>query len=64
MKVRLTLTIDEDVLKRARLYAKTTNTSISKLVQDYLNKITKNEKDWKKSIVRKNIDKERACKEK
>lgn len=64
MKVRLTLTIDEDVLKRARLYAKTTNTSLSKLVQDYLNKITKNEKDWKKSIVRKNIDKERARKEK
>lgn len=64
MKVRLTLTIDEDVLKRAKLYAKTTNTSISKMVQDYLDKITKNEKDGKKSIDRKKIEKERVSKEK
>ena len=63
MKVRLTLTVDEDVLKRARLYAKTTNTSISKLVQDYLNKITQNEKGGKKSNAKKNR-KERASKEK
>ena len=53
MTVKLNLTIDEDVVKRTKRYAKRTNTSISKMVQDYLDKATKNEKTHKKSYVEK-----------
>ena len=44
MTVKLNLTIDEDVVKRTKRYAKKTNTSISKMVQEYLDKTTQNEK--------------------
>lgn len=53
MTVKLNLTIDEEVVKRTKRYAKRTNTSISKMVQEYLDKTTKNEKTDKKSFVEK-----------
>ncbi len=53
MTVKLNLTIDEDVVKRTKRYAKKANTSISKIVQEYLDKTTKNEKAEKKSFVEK-----------
>ena len=53
MTVKLNLTIDEDVVKRTKRYAKKTNTSISKMVQEYLDKTTQNEKKDKKSFVEK-----------
>jgi Family of unknown function (DUF6364) len=53
MTVKLNLTIDEDVVKRTKRYAKRTNTSISKMVQEYLDKTTQNEKADKKSFVEK-----------
>ena len=53
MTVKLNLTIDEDVVKRTKRYAKRTNTSISKMVQEYLDKTTQNEMANKKSFVEK-----------
>lgn len=53
MTVKLNLTIDEDVVKRTKRYAKRINTSISKMVQEYLDKTTQNEKSDKKSFVEK-----------
>ena len=53
MTVKLNLTIDEDVVKRTKRYAKRTNTSISKMVQEYLDKTTQSEKTDKKSFVEK-----------
>lgn len=53
MTVKLNLTIDEDVVKRTKRYAKKTKISISKMVQDYLDKTTQNEKAVKKSFVEK-----------
>jgi post-segregation antitoxin (ccd killing protein) len=44
MTVKLNLTIDEEVVQRSKLFAKTRNTSISKIVQEYLDKATQNEK--------------------
>jgi hypothetical protein len=53
MTVKLNLTIDEDVVKRTKLYAKKANTSISKMVQEYLDKATQGEKVDKRSFVEK-----------
>ena len=53
MTVKLNLTIDEEVVKRTKRYAKRTKTSISKMVQEYLDKTTENEKTDKKSFVKK-----------
>lgn len=53
MTVKLNLTIDEDVVKRSRRYAKRKNTSISKLVQEFLDNATQAEKSEKKSFVEK-----------
>jgi Family of unknown function (DUF6364) len=44
MTVKLNLTIDEEVVKRSKLFAKRKNVSISKIVQEYLDKATQNEK--------------------
>jgi hypothetical protein len=53
MTVKLNLTIDEDVVKRTKRFAKKTNTSISKMVQEYLDKATQSAKADKKSFVEK-----------
>jgi 2-phosphoglycerate kinase len=44
MTVKLNLTIDEEVVQRSKFFAKRKNTSISKIVQEYLDKATQNEK--------------------
>ena len=53
MTVKLNLTIDEEVVERTRRYAKKANTSISKIVQEYLDKTTQNEKVKAVSFVEK-----------
>lgn len=40
MSTKLTLKIDEDVIERAKNYAKMHNTSVSSLVEVYLQKVT------------------------
>ncbi len=53
MTVKLNLTIDEDVVKRTKRFAKKRNISISKIVQEYLDKTTQNEKVKVESFVEK-----------
>ncbi len=43
MTTKLTLTIDESVIRRAKDYARKTGRSLSELVESYLEMITKSE---------------------
>lgn len=49
MKTRLNLTIDEDLLKKVKLYADKNNESISNLVEEYFETIVKKPK--RKSLL-------------
>ncbi len=40
MRAKLTLTIEESVIKRAKHYAKNTGKSLSELIENYLNNLT------------------------
>lgn len=40
MRTKLTLTIDKQVVDKAKLYAKKKNRSVSKLVEEYLKSIS------------------------
>jgi hypothetical protein len=40
MKARINLTVEEEVLKKAKYYAEEHNTSVSEMVETYLKKIT------------------------
>ena len=44
MDKKLTLSLDEDVIKTAKEYAKSNNISLSKLIESYLGLLTKNKK--------------------
>lgn len=50
MATKLTLTIDKEVIDRAKRYAEKTGRSLSHLVESYLNNITKSEPDLKKKL--------------
>jgi Family of unknown function (DUF6364) len=41
MTAKLTLTVEETVISKAKLYAKATGKSVSELVENYLDSITK-----------------------
>ena len=45
MDAKLTLKLDKDVIERAKRFAKAYNTSISKMVERYLDQVTKSETD-------------------
>jgi len=47
MKKKLTLTIDESVKERAKEYATQHQTSVSEMVEKYLDSVTKEERDFK-----------------
>lgn len=40
MDVKLTLKLDEDIIKKAKLFAAQNNTSLSRLIENYLLQIT------------------------
>ncbi|MCU0417652.1 MAG: DUF6364 family protein [Cytophagaceae bacterium] len=40
MDVKLTLKLDEDVIRKAKQFALNHDTSLSKLIENYLNKLT------------------------
>ncbi|WP_181305904.1 DUF6364 family protein [Rufibacter sp. XAAS-G3-1] len=44
MDTKLTLLLDKDIIERAKLYASTKKTSLSKLIESYLDRITAEEK--------------------
>lgn len=45
MTTKLTLTVEESVIKRAKSYAKHTGRSLSELVENYLNTLTEERRD-------------------
>lgn len=44
MNTKLTLNLDKDVIDEAKTYAKSHSVSLSKLVENYLNSLTKDSK--------------------
>lgn len=42
MITKLTLTVDKTIIERAKAYAKSTGRSLSELIENYLDTITKN----------------------
>ena len=49
MNTKLTLTIEQDVIEKAKDYAKNTNRSLSNIIENYLKSLTKDESKVKKS---------------
>ena len=47
MKTKLTLTIEEEIIKRAKKYAKDKNHSLSGIIENYLKILTKEEQKGK-----------------
>lgn len=45
MDTKLTIKIDSDVISRAKRYAQLRRTSLSKMVESFLDSVTKNEPD-------------------
>lgn len=45
MQKKLTLSINEHIIERAKSYAKNTGRSLSEIIESYLEKITKPEQD-------------------
>lgn len=45
MTTKLTLTVEENVIKKAKLYAKHTGRSLSELIENYLESLTEENKD-------------------
>jgi len=40
MTSKLTLTVEQSIIEKAKIYAKTTNRSLSKLIENYLENLT------------------------
>ena len=47
MNTKLTLTIEQEIIKRAKDYAKEKNRSLSDIIENYLKVLTKEEKQQK-----------------
>jgi predicted HicB family RNase H-like nuclease len=50
MDTKLTLKLDQDVIEKAKQYAKSKSISLSVLIENYLQKITSEEKSKRKSL--------------
>ena len=51
MNTKLTLNLEQSIIEKAKHYAKSQNTSLSKLIENYLQKITFNSKNEKEKIT-------------
>lgn len=51
MDTKLTLKLNQSVIEKAKIYAKTKKTSVSKLIENYLHSITENSSDNKQDIT-------------
>lgn len=51
MENKLTLRLNEDVIEKAKLYAKSHNISLSKMIESYLESLTKNEEAIKNKFT-------------
>ena len=47
MNTKLTLTIEQEIIKRAKQYAKDKNSSLSDIIENYLKALTKEEEKQK-----------------
>lgn len=48
MNTKLTLSLDKDIVEEAKVYAKSNKMSLSKLIENYLNSLTKSSKKPRK----------------
>ena len=51
METKLTLRLDESVIQRAKIYARSHKISLSKMIESYLDSITKQKEDEKKTSI-------------
>lgn len=51
METKLTLRLNDDVIKRAKTYARSHNISLSKMIETYLDSITRPKDDAKKISI-------------
>jgi hypothetical protein len=51
METKLTLTLNQDVIERAKVYARNHNISLSTMIESYLNSITKQKEVEKKATI-------------
>jgi len=51
MDTKLTLKLNRAVIEKAKIYAKAKNTSVSKLIENYIQSITENSSDDKQEIT-------------
>lgn len=45
MRAKLTVTVEKDIIKKAKSYAKHTGRSLSELIENYLKKLTEGHSD-------------------
>jgi hypothetical protein len=51
METKLTLRLNDNVIERAKLYARSNRISLSKMIESYLDSLTKEKKDENKSPI-------------
>ncbi len=51
METKLTLRLDDDVIKRAKIYAHSHRISLSKMIETYLDSITKQKEEEKRISI-------------
>jgi hypothetical protein len=51
MDTKLTLRLNDNVIERAKIYARNHKTSLSKMVESYLDSITKQKGEEKKTLI-------------
>lgn len=50
MNTKLTLRLNDNVIERAKIYARSHNISLSKMIESYLDSITKQNEEEKKNV--------------
>jgi hypothetical protein len=51
METKLTLRLEGSIIERAKIYAKNHNTSLSKMIESYLDSVTKEKEEGPKSEI-------------
>jgi hypothetical protein len=51
METKLTLRLNDDVIERAKIYARNHKVSLSKMIESYLDSVTRQTKEKKTSIT-------------
>ena len=51
METKLTLRLDENVIERAKIYARNHKISLSKMIESYLDSVTRQKKEGEKTSI-------------